>query len=203
MPPPSFIQRKAELRCAMRDRLKAASTAALAEWSTQLVERLQENELWRAPGTVALFGGLRSEPDLLAEFAPRLRECGWQTVLFAVSGTDLLAYEVAGAQDLRRSSMGVWEPIQDPTKAVPLSALTVILVPALAFAEKGGGRLGRGGGFYDRLLSREDLSARRIGVAFELQIVPELPLESHDACVPEFVTELRWQRVPPSRAVTP
>ena len=180
---------KTGVRRSMRARLRAVPDATLNAWSAQLVTRLQaRTELWGEPGTVAIFGGLRSEPDLVATFLPWLRERGWRVALFAVSGTDLLPVEVRDERDLKRGPLGVWEPAG--TAVLPLAELDVILVPGLAFVRETGARLGRGGGFYDRLLSRPEVRARRVGIAFELQLLPDLPRESHDVCVADIVTEM-------------
>lgn len=173
----------------MRSLLRAVPESTLAVWSGQLVERLQaRKDLWEEPGTVAIFGGLRSEPDLVSAFLPSLRERGWRVVLFAVSGTELLPVEVRNKADLKRGPLGVWEPVG--SEVLPLAALDVILVPGLAFAQSNGARLGRGGGFYDRLLSRPEVRARRIGIAFQMQLLPDIPYEAHDIRVPDIVTEL-------------
>jgi 5-formyltetrahydrofolate cyclo-ligase len=68
----------------------------------------------------------------------------------------------------------------------------VVLVPGLAFGERGG-RLGRGGGHYDRFLreARRHGSIAAIAMAFELQMVAEVPREAHDEPVDVIVTEAR------------
>jgi len=60
-----------------------------------------------------------------------------------------------------------------------------ILVPGVGFSPSGG-RLGRGRGYYDRMLA--DLPGVRCGVAFDLQVISELPLEPHDARLDHLVT---------------
>lgn len=181
---------KADLRRQIRELLRAVPEADLKAWSAALVARLQaRDDLWAEPGTVALFGGLRNEPDLISELLPWLRARGWHTVLFAVEGVDLVPYEVQAAQDLKRGPLGVWEPVADARHRVPLKELTVILVPGLAFGSVDGARLGRGGGFYDRLLAQPEVCARRIGVCFQAQIQPGIPCEGHDARVGEVMTE--------------
>jgi 5-formyltetrahydrofolate cyclo-ligase len=180
---------KTEVRRSIRARLRAVPDSTLRAWSDQLVTRLQaRTDLWETPGMVAVFGGLRSEPDLVTTFIPWLRERGWRVALFAVSGTQLLPVEVQGQQDLKRGTLGVWEPVGEET--IPLEELDVILVPGLAFALRDGARLGRGGGFYDRLLSRPEVRARLVGIAFHLQLLPDIPCEEHDVRVPDLVTEL-------------
>jgi 5-formyltetrahydrofolate cyclo-ligase len=179
---------KAGVRRSMRALLRAVRESTLAAWTAQLVTRLQaRSELWDKPGTVAIFGGLRSEPDFVSTFLPWLRERGWRVVMFTVSGTELQPVEVRDEHDLKRGPLGVWEPVG--SEVLPLESLDVILVPGLAFAQSIGARLGRGGGFYDRLLSRPEVRAQLIGIAFQMQLLPNIPSEEHDICVPDIVTE--------------
>jgi 5-formyltetrahydrofolate cyclo-ligase len=81
-----------------------------------------------------------------------------------------------------------WEP-------VPVEGLDVVLVPGLAFDEAGR-RLGRGGGFYDRFLSQIPARVRRIGLAMEAQVLPEIPVGPHDARVDAVVLPSRVVRCP-------
>lgn len=186
---------KQELRRSIREQMRAVSPAELATWSRVLVNALQSRgELWQSAGTVALFGGLRNEPDLISDFAPWLRERGWRTVLFAMQGVELHPYAVHGPHDLKRGPLGVWEPVENPANAVPIAELTLILVPGLAFADHDGTRLGRGGGYFDRLLSRPEVTAQRLGICFEAQILPGVPHEAHDARVPSLLTERQWRQ---------
>ncbi|MCA1963128.1 MAG: 5-formyltetrahydrofolate cyclo-ligase [Prosthecobacter sp.] len=189
-PTPDAFGSKAALRQQMRQRLKMLPESSLHHWSGQIVHALQKrSDLWAQPGTIALFGGLRSEPDLISTFLPWLQERGWRSVFFAVQGVELVPMSVTSAQDLRRGPLGVWEPAGG--QVVPHAELDLILVPGLAFGLRDGTRLGRGGGFYDRLLSRPELArARRIAVAFHLQLLPDIPCEPHDIRVPEIITEL-------------
>lgn len=90
---------------------------------------------------------------------------------------------------------GIPEPSGDAgTIFSPLESSedTVVLVPGLAFDRKGN-RIGRGKGYYDRFLSREDLrDAVRIGVLWELQLVESLSARAHDIPVHYIVHEGGW-----------
>ena len=90
-----------------------------------------------------------------------------------------------GEACLRTGPHGVREPAAGD--AIPLAALGVVLVPGLAF-DDAGRRLGRGGGFYDRLLAELPAETRRIGVCFDEQRVDVIPVEQHDQCVDVVVT---------------
>ena len=189
---------KSRLRRSIRERLRAASDAELAAVSAGLRVGLQTAaEAWRAPGTVALFGGLRGEPDLVLGLLPWLRTRGWRTVLFAVEGDHLRPADVLTPKDCRRGVHDVWEPAPG-CRAVAPEALDVILVPGLAFGVADGSRLGRGGGFYDRFLATPGLRARRIGVAGEWQVLDRVPCEAHDVRVHELVTEAQHRILEPA-----
>lgn len=139
-----------------------------------------------APG-IALFGGLKNEPDLLLRLMPALIAQGFNTCVFQIEPDRLLPCKVRTMDDLQRGSMNVWEP-KPHCASVEISALDIILVPGLAFT-RGGLRLGRGGGYYDRLLAHTDCRARRIGIAYDLQIIDDIPVEPHDQRVHQIITE--------------
>ncbi len=75
------------------------------------------------------------------------------------------------------------------TSKVTPEAINAILLPGSVFDERGG-RFGYGGGYYDRFLARVP-EARRIGLAFDLQLVAGVPLQEHDELLDLVVTENR------------
>lgn len=91
---------------------------------------------------------------------------------------------------LIQGPMGIREP--EGNLRVPLdpALIDVMVVPGVAFDEFGG-RLGYGGGFYDRLWPALRQDAILIGVALEEQVVRELPMEEHDMRVGLLVTPQR------------
>ena len=96
------------------------------------------------------------------------------------------AIEVAQAtpDELVRDAAGVFAPPRG-ARAESLRRGDLVIVPGLAFTAAGA-RLGRGGGHYDRLLASAAITS--IGVAFDIQLVDELPLEPHDRGVDLVVT---------------
>lgn len=190
---PSQLSKPA-LRRTMREALRAVPAAEMQSRSKSVLHHLTGDEHWVANGAaVALFGGLPEEPDLLP-LLTWLHERSARTFFFAVSGRDLVPYEVRTADDLRRGALGVWEPVIEPARCVSPAILTTILTPALAFGQSDGSRIGRGAGYYDRLFGGPGMKAKRIGIAFDLQIVPHIPTEAHDARVDALVTESGWIR---------
>ena len=90
--------------------------------------------------------------------------------------------------DVEAGFRGIPEP-RAHCEEIALDRFDVVIVPGVAFDARGG-RLGYGGGFYDRLLPAMP-RAERIAGAFELQIVAHVPAARHDVSVDWIVTERR------------
>lgn len=189
---------KSELRREMRQALKALTDEQIAEWSRRIVGHLALlPELSAAGANVSIFGGLRGEPDL----QPLIAWLGGQSgtaALFAIEGDALAAREVRSESDWICGRFGVWEPRPD-ARQIRAEELSVILVPGLAFGKADGSRLGRGAGYYDRLLSDPRVKAKRIGVCFAIQVRDSIPAEPHDERMDVVVTERGASRWPVHR----
>jgi 5-formyltetrahydrofolate cyclo-ligase len=85
---------------------------------------------------------------------------------------------------------GVSEPLAE-CEPIPLDRFDLVLVPGVAF-DVGGNRLGRGRGFYDRILAAA--SGVKCGVAYDFQLLDKIPAEAHDARVNFIFTPRRCVR---------
>ena len=97
-------------------------------------------------------------------------------------------HAITQRSQLVEAAFGLREPDPDLASPVDPQLAELIVVPGVAFTEDGV-RLGMGGGYYDRFLAEH--SATRIGLAYEMQIVDDLPRARHDQSVDLIVTELR------------
>jgi 5-formyltetrahydrofolate cyclo-ligase len=82
------------------------------------------------------------------------------------------------------------EPNPVRCKVVPMDCLDIALIPAVALDEKGG-RIGTGEGYYDRFIPKLPITTRKVALAFEEQILSQIPMESHDKHVDIIITEKR------------
>lgn len=164
------------LRREMRVRLKAEASH-LRERSAAIRGQIRASAFWRDSQTVGLFYPLSEEPDLLE----LMEEKGRRFVFPRIAGESLLWHEVSEVSLLRPNAGEGLERLREPVggEVVALGEMDLLLVPGLAFTLRGG-RLGRGGGYYDRVLAAPDLRAVTVGVCFEFQILETLPLEAHD-----------------------
>lgn len=93
-------------------------------------------------------------------------------------------------KDLLPGPRGVVQPNPARCKPVPLQKIDIAIVPGLAFDEKGA-RIGSGLGYYDRFIPDLPATTRKVALAFEEQIVPQVPAESHDKHVDIIITDKR------------
>ena len=104
------------------------------------------------------------------------------------------AVPIRSIKDLTPGAFGILAP---PGKSPPLNGPPgLALVPGLAFDPAMGARLGLGGGYYDRYLA-EHPKTLAVGLAFEMQLIADLPAEPHDQRVGILVTETRTLRITP------
>jgi len=96
----------------------------------------------------------------------------------------------AFGQKLIPGPRGVLEPDASKCKVVPMDRIDIAIIPGLAFDEKGG-RIEMGTGYYDRLVPRLDITTRKVALTFEEQIIPQVPMESHDKHVDIIITDKR------------
>ena len=173
---------KGKIRRDLRAALRAMPATTAARASSAICERLRP---LLARGTVLAFSPLPGEVNI----EPLLHELDAEgrLVLPRVDGWGLSLHRVASPGLLGRGAHGIAEPGPDLPRATP-GEIQTVLVPGLGFTEAGA-RLGRGGGYFDRLLPT--LGARRVGVCFSLQVLPDLPTEEHDAPVDIVVHEGR------------
>ena len=141
---------------------------------------------FRAARTVMFYASFRTE----VETGPMIRRAideGKRVVLPKVKGKELALYAIRDFdQDVAPGAWDIPEPVNG--KPVDVRSVDIINMPGAVFDE-GGNRLGYGAGFYDRLLA--DYHGATVALAFELQIVPEVPAAQHDVPVKRIVTEKR------------
>ena len=91
---------------------------------------------------------------------------------------------------LKSGPKGLQEPDPARCKAIPLDQVDIAIIPGYAFDEKGG-RIGAGEGYYDKLITKLPPTTRKIAVAFEEQVVPQIPMPPRHKHVDIIITDKR------------
>jgi len=181
---------KTELRAKIRAALEKISPAVRAVESIELCARLKAQ--MPSAHTILFFAPLPDELDVW----PLLEEslAGGKIAALPFFDRDKNIYSARRiknpADEMVAGKFGVREPASSCAE-IPLDRFNLILVPGLVF-DLGGHRLGRGRGFYDRLLQM--VSGIKCGVAYDFQLLENIPTEPHDAKVDFVLTPARCVR---------
>jgi 5-formyltetrahydrofolate cyclo-ligase len=156
------ISPKQEMRNEMMAKLRALTPNDRLARSAQICARVLQSSTWQKARAIALFSPLRSEPEI--SFLQNSAQSEGQVLMII---PPMLRVE------------GDLELLETPD---------LILVPGIAFS-RDGHRLGRGNGFYDRLLAGRAASAVKLGVCFSFQRLETVPVESHDIVMDQVMTD--------------
>ena len=181
------MEEKKETRRYVREALELMAPAEREAASERIVSHVLALPEYGASQRVMLFASLPDEFDT-APLGEAALASGREVYLPRVDWRRrrLEVVRLHRWEDLREGYWGISEPPGDECLAPVL--LDFILVPAAAF-DRMGNRLGRGAGYYDRLLSTPGLGAVKCGAAFECQVLDSVPHEQHDVPVDLIVTE--------------
>ncbi len=154
---------KAALRSEMRQRLRELTAEDRQSYSDEICERVLEMEQWNDAKNIVLFVPLPSEPII----QPLTLDCK--------------------ARKVSCATIPQSPPKTEAELHLP-DEIDLILVPGLAFSQDRH-RLGRGGGFFDRLLAGAARNAFKLGICFSFQIIDRIPTEGHDVVMDAVVTD--------------
>lgn len=150
-----------------------------------LTSRLLSSPEYQRAGCLFLYLGVGFEPDTRPVIENALSG-GRRVALPIITGPGRMeAREIGSLEELVPGRFAIPAPPAD-SSLIPPGAFDLILVPGAAFT-RGGKRLGRGGGYYDRYLPRS--SGTKIALARGIQLFEELPAEPHDIPMDLLITD--------------
>jgi len=175
--------------------MEGLSLGQAAEDSQAVCRLILESTSWQEAGQAMLYMPISGEIDVKALIENGL-ETGKTIALprFSVEKNGYGACAIANLGDLVPGKFGIPEPSPGSQK-MDTKQLDLAIVGGVAF-DGLGGRLGRGGGFFDRLLA--DIPAKICGVCFDQQVYPDVSLERHDVKMDMIATPSGWLIPPPA-----
>jgi 5-formyltetrahydrofolate cyclo-ligase len=186
----SEAQTKPALRRRLRDILAGISDADRHNRSLQACSLLAATPEFEAATCVMLYLSTPMEIDT-APLALKCWQAGKTVVVPRVSWDQrrMLPVEITSLQTgLTTMANGIREPDPAAGKPAPIGMIDLVIVPGLGFSDKGH-RIGRGMGFYDRFLASQEFSGISCGLAFEDQVLDEIPTLDHDVPLSMLVTD--------------
>ena len=187
--PLTFSHVKARLRSKkILERLQQKPQQKKAK-DLKICQKLSRSSAFQAAKTVLFYLPIHGEVDLELLFSKFSKK-----KLFAlprVQKSSLTLHYISSLQHTAPGKFKIREPHNHLKKAKP-GDIDLILVPGVAFS-KNGHRIGYGKGFYDRLLKKT--KALKIGIAYDFQIVNNIPGETHDVPMDIIITEKQTLKV--------
>jgi 5-formyltetrahydrofolate cyclo-ligase len=178
-------QAKRALRRSIVERRDALSPSERAERSRRIADRVLGLPEVLEAGTAMAFWSFGSEVET-EPVIERLHEAGARVVLPRIEDGEVVAVPYEPGDAVAATHFGAMEP--SGPEVVSAEEVDVVLTPGVAF-DRRGGRIGYGGGFYDRFLPRTRPGVPAIAIAFALQVVDEVPQGGGDRRVDAVVTE--------------
>jgi 5-formyltetrahydrofolate cyclo-ligase len=161
--------------------------------SVQACALVQTTLEWQQAQCVMLYLSTPEEVDT-ATLALRAWQTGKTVAVPRVSWDQrrMLPTEITSLTDgITSNARGIREP--EAGKPVPLDLIDLVIVPGLGFSQSGF-RIGRGMGFYDRFLAQPGFMGLACGLAFEEQLVDNVPVLDHDIPLGMLVTDRQVKR---------
>lgn len=174
---------KKTLRALIKKQIAAHTAEERKSLSACVIARLEQHPKFRAARTVLFF---YSMPDEVCTHEVIERYAKEKTLLLpVVVGEELELRQYQGKESMRQGAFRIAEPQGEAYTS--FHDIDLIIVPGLAFDAKCH-RLGRGRGYYDRLLANPELSeAYKLAICFPFQLVENVPVEAHDLAVNEVL----------------
>jgi len=166
---------KQQLRENLLGKLLSLTKEEIKRRSKNVEDRLSDLPIYKQARKVMVYYPLKGEVDILEMISKDIKSKQFLFPVMDTKAKDLGAYQVKDLDDdFVVGPFGVKEP--DPKKTLRFDSqeIDMVIVPGLGFDCKGN-RLGRGAGYYDRFLQRLTPSTKKVGIAFDFQIVESLP----------------------------
>jgi 5-formyltetrahydrofolate cyclo-ligase len=184
--PVNLHEQKEQLRTALKQRRSLVSESNRKEMSQQIINFLHEIDEFNQAKSLFCYISYLSEvetSDLIDAFLEQKRDLAVPKI---IGKSEIIAVPLNNLSDLEPDKMGILTPKSDQTATGPFD---IVITPGLGFTTSGE-RLGYGRGYYDRWFANNQANLK-IGIAFEVQIVAELPVEETDIPLDMLVTEER------------
>lgn len=184
----SIWKSKSELRSSLRKlRAEQQDRECLGQQAWQRVAALPQ---FQRAKRILMFASVRDEIPTLDSLARSIDSGLAVAVPYCQDGTLQLTL-LKNMSELEAGAYGILEPRQqlrsDPLRKIGPQQIEFAIVPGLGFDRKGG-RIGYGKGYYDRLLPQLPTDCPKVGLAYDCQLVENIPVESHDQRMDFIVT---------------
>lgn len=194
----SVLDSKRETRQAAKTLLGSLSPEENTEKSARIAEKALSDPALRAAERILIYRAMPVEVQTQS-IINRLRAAGHEVFVPVVvpKAPDLAVARWPQSETAWEAGpFGIAQPRMENTETLDPASLDLVFTPGLAF-DPAGGRLGYGKGYFDRLFRKTGDTCQRIGLAFDIQVIPQVPTGPEDVAVHRIITETRSIRCSP------
>lgn len=174
------ITRKTELRKEIADLKKQISNEQKQQEALAVFVKVETLPEFKSAENILLYWSTSDElptHEIIEKWSVKK-----QIILPTVVGDKLILKPYMPGQNMKKGALGIWEP---DTEDNFTGDIDLMIIPGIAF-DSDKNRLGRGKAFYDRFLANKRLV--KIGVGFDLQLLPRIPSEKSDIKMDKVIT---------------
>ena len=176
---------KKSLRREISARLEKLSVEERVKLSNLAVEKFLAHPIYKSSKVIMAYMSTAEEIQLQGFLSTAIDEKKILAVPF-LEGREMYATVLPNLEDLEIGAYGILTVNNNVRKIIDAQEIDCIITPGLAFDVQGH-RLGRGGGYYDKFLSRA-VNAKKIALSYDFQIVDKVPVEPHDLNIDVIIT---------------
>ena len=182
---------KIELRKKMHQIRNTLNSRDIEIKSQCIQNKIVNHCIYEQATCIFSYASFRNEVDTKSFHEKILRD-GKTLALPKILSKEIMEfYEITNLEQLFQNSMGILEPDESCKMITPSDTKILMILPGLAY-DHCFGRLGYGGGYYDRYLEKYPEKIIRCGIAYGCQIVEEVPTLPYDQLMDYIVTENEW-----------
>lgn len=174
--------RKNILRKQMIDKRMKLTDEEVKNKSNSIISKIEEKDFFENSKNIAIYYPFKNEVDLLNLFEKYKEN---KNFFFPKTCNKTMNFhKVSSLSNFEKGNFGVMEPTEDISEC----SIDLFLIPGVAFSPSLY-RIGYGGGFYDKYIENIKYPTILIGVAFDIQVIDDIPVEEHDKKVDKLITE--------------
>lgn len=190
-----MYKKKDILRKSCLEQRNSLGGRELRERSSNIFNNLKNMDEFKKSRYIMCYMSFGNEVDT-SELIKECLELGKRVAIPLIEDLDGTGKKISPCEisdmesNFEKGTYGILEPKKETARRIDPQVIDLVIVPGVAFDIKKN-RIGYGAGYYDRFLKKVEKDCVKIAVAFELQIVDEIPYEDHDLPMDMIITEKR------------
>jgi 5-formyltetrahydrofolate cyclo-ligase len=182
------LQSKKDIREQIIEHRESVDLKIRNQWDEIIFNRFIYSESYKKAHTIFAFVSFRSEVDtheIIKHAIQDEKTICVPRIQSKQKGIEI--FKIEGFNQLKEGFFGILEPVES-CLAVDSNKIDIILMPGVAF-DRQGGRVGYGAGFYDRFLANIKKEVHKIALAYDFQVLDNVPMDEHDIRIDGIITE--------------